>query len=103
MKSSTNEGEDMSQGTRSVLEFFCTRRLEFLKAQSNEIVDAENILTLYNAIVDITHTFEEKLPLLEPKNHNHVATFLKEHQHNLDKFTALCCAQLHICIEECLK
>jgi hypothetical protein len=101
MKSSAfgvTEGEDPSIGTRSVLEFLVLEGVfEFLKVHFEDTADAGNILILYNAIVDIANSFEEKLPI-QPKDSAHIATFLKEHQHNLDSFTALCHAQLQLCI-----
>lgn len=48
---------------------------------------------IYNAIADVAGSFEEKLPIGE-KSAQDMNTFLREHDHHLAAFKALCEMQL---------
>ena len=52
----------MSQGNRSVMEFFVLEGILELCGDN-----ADTILLIYGAIVEITESFEEKLPIAEKK------------------------------------
>lgn len=89
-------GEAMSQGARSVLEFFVLEGiLKFCNVGHTQHDVGDSILLIYSTIVEITDSFDEKLPIGQ-KSDKDILCFLREHQHNLDAFTALCNTQLQL-------
>ena len=88
-----NVGEDMTRGKRTLLEFFVLEEItKFLKNQGSEVT-VDSIFNLYGAIVEVANSFDTSLPIGN-KDKDNIRTFLREHQHNLDAFTAMCCSQL---------
>ena len=85
-----NAGEQMSTGKRTILEFFVLE--EIIKNQHLEVTD-DALLNLYSAIVEVANSFGTTLPMGN-KDKENIRTFLREHQHNLEAFSALCCSQL---------
>lgn len=83
-------GEHLNHGPRSLLEYFAMEQvLNHCKMQ--EISEtSENILIIYNAMVEIVQLYDCALPLGE-KSVSEVETFLREHEHNLDFYKALLC------------
>lgn len=80
-------------GPRSILEFFvfeCS-----IKYCLNEGIDAtpNNVRIIYNTAAELFDTFDDELPIAT-KNIEEVEQFLREHEHTVDVFKALCLAQI---------
>ena len=94
VKFGMDAGEQMSEGSRTVLEYFILEGvLQFLKREMHE-VSAQTLLDIYNAVVDVA-TPLQNLPL-GFKRENDIMAFLREHKHNMEVFTSLCNSQLSI-------
>lgn len=96
-----NMGEDVCRGNRSVLEFFILEQLLELATNSSNCQvssqQVENLHAMYNAVVDISDSFEEKLPIGR-MTINDIQRFLREHEHNLTAFSTLCGIQMQSAI-----
>lgn len=61
-----------------------------------EGIDTEQSMhTIYNAIVTFATNFEETLPITS-KSEEDILKFLREREHNLEVFKALCYMQLSL-------
>ena len=76
----------MSTGSRSIIVFEGV--LQHLNQTDSQ--STENIRDLFNAVVDVAVTCSTEMLSLGWKDNKSVETFLSEHKHNLDNFTALC-------------
>ena len=61
--------------------------------------DVNTILHVYNTVVDVALSYQEKLPIGR-KCLDDIAIFLREHEHNLNAFTVLCKMQVQSAIEK---
>ena len=89
-----NVGEELQSGKRTILEYFILEGiLHFLKQDYQTTPTI--ILNIYKAVVDIANSFQSRLPI-GTKSEDDILTFLREHKHNVEAFTALCHCQLSI-------
>ena len=93
VKFAIDVGEDVNTGSRSMLEFFVLESiLKHCLQEKIEIIPA-NIEKIFNAIVEIADTLDVKLQIGR-KSLEHIKCFLREHDHTVHVFKALCFAQL---------
>ena len=87
-------GEDIEMGPRTMLEYFLLSCIyDFCTFEG---IDTEQSMhTIYNAIVTFATNFEETLPITS-KSEEDILKFLREREHNLEVFKALCYMQLSL-------
>ena len=85
--------EHVSSGPRSILEFFILESITKYCIREGIETTPGNIEKTYNAIVEISDTLNKKLPI-GTKSIDDVEVFLKEHDHIVEVFKALCLAQI---------
>ena len=87
-------GEELTEGRRTVLEFFVLEgTLQYVQTEMHEVT-VQNMLNIYNAVVDVA-TSSDRLPLGYKKEET-IKAFLREHESNVEAFTSLCKSQLSI-------
>lgn len=87
------EGENVSIGPRSMLEFFILESILKYCLQEGIKIIPENIAIIYNAIAEILDTTYTQLPI-GSKTLSDIQSFLREHDHNLEIYRALCISLL---------
>ena len=86
-------GEHVSSGPRSILEFFVLEAITKYCLREGIQTTAASIEIIYNTIVEISDTLHAKLPI-GTKSTDDVECYLREHDHIVDVFKALCLAQI---------
>ena len=87
-------GESLNFGSRSLLEFFALEQVLNHCIERGIPTTSDNVAVIYNAMVEVC-VQEKNLPMGE-MTLNKISTFLREHEHNLKFFKALCLAHLHL-------
>ena len=85
--------EHVSNGPRSILEFFVLEAITKYCLREGIETTSENIERIFNTIVEISDTLDMKLSI-GTKSIDDVERFLRERDHIVDVFKALCLAQL---------
>lgn len=88
-------GGNVGEELQTILEYFILEGiLHFLKQDYQTTPTIT--LNIYKAVVDIANSFQSSLPIGTKSEDDDILTFLREHKHNVEAFTALCHCQLTI-------
>ena len=79
---SLQQEEDITSGTRSILEFFVLEGIIAHCKDENIEQNPENVQTIFNSVTEIATSFKELLPTGD-KSQEQVKKFLEEHSHNI--------------------